>query len=508
MSVDLQLNFPRGSSKGSAVGPSARFQTSDSLVKTPSLQFQSSNEEGRLFLGVVGGNSEEARLSDGRMARHVMGGTPIGIPDDRHIITIAGSRSGKGRSGIVPNLITYPGSILAIDPKGDLARFTADWRADKLEHKVVVLDPFGTAGDVTQRHGGSFNPLSILTEDSLTLIEDAGLISDAIVVSSPDSKDPHWDESAKQFLEGVILHVATFHKYVGERNLVTVYELLMGSSSDLKEEMALNSGADFAVMTLATQFYDKAENERSSVLSTLRRHIRFLGYTQMRKVLSDHSFDLRELKTSEVTVYLSLPALRMGTCARWLRLFVNLTLAALEQERCKPRHPVLMCLDEFAALGTMKTIEDAAGQIAGLGCKLWPILQDLGQLKALYKDRWETFMGNAGVLQFFGNSDLFTLDWISKRLGTTVIQTVNRNDPGYHEKAARGVSGESFNESVHSLMTPEEVSRFFGRDDPLLRQLIIRPTWLPMVLQRVFYDKHELFKQYRDYMYENTRETE
>jgi len=507
MPDDLHLNFPRGSSSGSSVGPSARFQSSDSLVKTPSLQFQPDNQEGRLFLGVVGGTPHETRLPDGRMSRHVMGGMPIGVPDDRHIITIAGSRSGKGRSGIIPNLITYPGSVLAIDPKGDLARFTADWRAD-LGHKVVVLDPFGTAGDVTERHGGSFNPLSILTEDSLTLIEDAGLISDAIVVSSPDSKDPHWDESAKQFLEGVILHVATYQKHAGERNLVTVYELLMGNSFDLKEEMQLNTGADFAVMTLAAQFYDKAENERSSVLSTLRRHIRFLGYTQIRSVLSSHNFNLRELKTSKVTVYLSLPALRMGTCARWLRLFVNLTLAALEQERSAPPYPVLMCLDEFAALGTMKTIEDAAGQIAGLGCKLWPILQDLGQLKSLYKDRWETFMGNAGVLQFFGNSDMFTLDWISRRLGETTIQTTSQSSPGYDQRSKEGNTGQSHAEQVHRLMTPEEISRFFGRDDVLLRQLIIRPTWSPMVLQRVFYDKHQLFEEYRRYMNSITNDPE
>ena len=84
--------------------------------------------------------------------------------------------------------------------------------------------------------------------------------------------------------------------------------------------------------------------------------------------------------------------------------------------------PVLFILDEFASLGHMRQIEDAAGQIASYGVKLWPILQDLGQLKALYKERWETFMGNAGVLQFFGNNDLTTLEWISKRLGATTIE--------------------------------------------------------------------------------------
>ena len=128
-----------------------------------------------------------------------------------------------------------------------------------------------------------------------------------------------------------------------------------------------------------------------------------------------------------MTVYLCLPGRHMGTCGRWLRLFVNLALQAMEQTPGYPAAgcPVLFVLDEFASLGHMRQIEDAAGQIAGYGVKLWPILQDLGQLKALYKERWETFMGNAGILQFFGNNDLTTLEWISKRLGTTTIEQVS-----------------------------------------------------------------------------------
>jgi type IV secretion system protein VirD4 len=503
MQTSLQADFPRGTDQGSSIGPSAGFESSANIAQTSSLQFDPANKDGRLFLGVIGAEIHKQRLADGRVERHALGGQVIGVPDDRHIITIAGSRAGKGRSVLIPNLITYPGSILAIDPKGDLASLTADWRADMLGQKVVVLDPFGVAGDISERHGGAFNPLSILNEDSPTLIEDAGLIADSLVVPSPGAKDPHWDESAKQFLEGVILHVATSPAYAGKRDLVSVYHATMDCGDDLKNAMAENSAADFAVLELASNFFDKGDVERSGVLSSLRRHTRFLGYGPIQKVLSGHSFDLRQLKTENMTVYLSLPALRMGTCARWLRLFVNLTLAALEVERAKPAYPVLMCLDEFAVLGTLKTLEDAAGQIAGLGCKLWPVLQDLGQLQALYEKRWETFIGNAGVLQFFGNSDMQTLEWISKRLGDTTIQTTSKNQPGYDQRAREGVTGQSYNQSVHRLMTPEEISRFFGRDDKYLRQLIIRPTWSPMVLQRAYYDKHELFAGYRKYMNTN-----
>jgi type IV secretion system protein VirD4 len=501
MTGDIHSEFPRGSiDSGVASGPSAAFEPAAHIAQTASLQFGIPNDEGRVFLGVIGSTVEKNRLPDGRIERHAFGGCAIGVPDDRHIITIAGSRAGKGRSAIVPNLITYPGSVLAIDPKGELAAITADWRAEVLNQRVFVLDPFGVAGRVTEDHGGAFNPLTILTPDSPSLIEDAGLIADALIMPAPGAKDPHWDESAKQFLEGVILHVATAPAYEGRRDLVSVYECLMEGFAGLKDEMADNPAADFAVLSLASHFFDKADNERSGVLSTLRRHIRFLGYSQMKKVLRGHSFDLRDLKTGRVTIYLSLPAMRMGTCSRWLRLFVNLALAAFEMERRRPAHPVLLCLDEFATLGPMKTLEDAAGQIAGLGCKLWPILQDLGQLEALYEKRWETFLGNAGVLQFFGNSDLRTLEWISKRLGQTTIQTTSQNQPGYDARTQQGVTGQSFSQSVHPLMTAEEISRFFGRDDKLLRQLVIRPTWSPMVLQRAYYDKHELFASYRRFM--------
>ena len=69
-------------------------------------------------------------------------GRGIGSMDNRHILTIAGSRGGKGRSLIIPNMLMYEGSVLAIDPKGELARITSRARAE-MGQRVIVLDPFG-----------------------------------------------------------------------------------------------------------------------------------------------------------------------------------------------------------------------------------------------------------------------------------------------------------------------------------------------------------------------------
>ena len=123
------------------------------------------------------------------------------------------------------------------------------------------------------------------------------------------------------------------------------------------------------------------------------------------------------------------------------------------------------------------------------------MLQDLAQLKALYEARWETFLGNAGIVQFFGNNDLTTLEWISKRLGKTTIEAVTKSDQTAKEVRAGGV-GEMRRSEQHELVTLDEAGRFFGRADPHLRQLVIHAGEEEpfLVLQRAYYDTHELFK--------------
>ena len=224
------------------------------------------------------------------------------------------------------------------------------------------------------------------------------------------------------------------------------------------------------------------------MLSTTRRHTKFLDFRAMARVLNGHDFDLSALKAAPqgMTVYLCLPANRMARCSRWLRVFINLLLDAMEREKAKPAVPVLACLDEFPVLGHMKQLEDAAGQIASFGVKLWVVLQDWGQGKALYKERWETFAGNAGILQFFGNNDLMTTEYVSKRLGKTVVKVTREGEAATDQKAT-GITGRSESLEQYDLLTPDEVSRQFARSDRLKRQLVVWAGYNPLMLQRVEY---------------------
>jgi len=489
----LLSDFPRGvpgTTPDAFRPPAAQFAHPVSILESSALK----HVPGKLFLGVVGAEIESQRRSNGSLERYAVGGSAVGVSDDRHVITVAGSRAGKGRAVIVPNMLSYTGSIVATDPKGELATLTASHRKEKLGQDVHVLDPFQVVEGPAADFRASFNPLSILQVKSRTLIEDAGLIADALIIKS--GHEEHWDESARDLITGLILRIVTSRE-PERRNLIELRYVLR-SDIRLNAELLIMAKSPLVkgVMAgLAESFMNKPDNERGSVLSNARRHTAFLDFTSMSDVLTDHDFDLEELKSGRVTLYLCLPAMRMGTCNRWLRLFINLTLAAMEVSgHERPDTPVLLCLDEFATLGHMKTVEDAAGQIAGFGVKLWPIIQDLGQLETLYEKRWQTFMANAGVLQFFGNSDLTTLEWISKRLGRTAIRSLQQSEVGYQQQREAGIEGRSWSTEVHDLLTVDEIAQFFGRDDSQLRQLVIWAGRDPLVLQRAFYDKHERFR--------------
>ena len=473
--------------------PQARWTGLEDIYDSAALRFDPDNPGERVLLGAL----------DDRL---------IGIADNRHGITFAGSRAGKSVT-LTSNLLFYRGSVLATDPKGELARLTAA-RREALGQKVYVLDPFNYAPERIGHLRARYNPLSVLRTDSPTLIEDANLIADAIVVPAPQSKDPHWDESARDFIEGLILHVITSPDHEGARNLVTVRELIQRvredeSSADDEDEYlfvleramlenALRLQGDpktadigLAIEGSARSFYEKADRERDSALSTIRRHTKFLDYPALRNALSGHDFDLADLKRDPagVTVYLCFPATRIDMAGRWLRIFINQLLDAMEREKAATAAPVLACLDEFPVLGYMRQLENAVGQIASFGVKLWVIVQDFSQIKALYGERAESFIANAGFIQCFGITDIATAEYVSRMLGKTPVE-ITREGEVSPEQAAQGLTGKSSVIELHDLLTADEITRQFARSDPDRKQLVIWAGVDPLIVQRVeWFDK-------------------
>jgi type IV secretory pathway TraG/TraD family ATPase VirD4 len=390
---------------------------------------------------------------------------PLGLDDDRHFVTIAGSRSGKGTSAIIPNLCLYPGPLVCLDPKGENASRTAIRRGagneycEGLKQEVFVLDPFGVA-DVPDELRAGFNPLAVLDPDSSLVVEDAALMAEGLIVAT-NSKDAHWDDSARDFIKGLILHLIatrerptlfTLRHFLtqGDREGWEAAKAACADSEALarfKEDCpspfwylidAMQDNPAFAGViagaagTLATA----GKDERGSILSTARRNTAFLDSIspRFRETLegTGRTFapDVFKQSLRGASLFLCLPAERMGTHGRWLRLMIGLLLERAYRDLSPPKcgAPVLFLLEEFYSLGHMPVIEKAAGYAAGFFIKLWAILQDIQQLKALYPQSWQTFLANAGAMQVFGVSDEDTTSYVSKILGETEVirHTVNR----------------------------------------------------------------------------------
>jgi len=230
----------------------------------------------------------------------------------------------------------------------------------------------------------------------------------------------------------------------------------------------------------------KEEKLLSNVLATVQSHTNMLDSPRIRESLSGSDLRFDDLKIAATTIYLILPADRLDTYGRWLRLLVQQALVVNARNiDVKPERPILFLLDEMAALGRLAMVEQAYGLMAGFGMQLWGIVQDLSQLKRLYGDGWETFVGNSGVLQYFGSRDRMTAEYFSALCGVTTVWNISTAI-----SHATGGDSESTTTSAtqRSLAFPDELMTMRGE-----RQLLLVESGYPIkAIKRPWFNDPEL----------------
>ena len=387
-----------------------------------------------------------------------------------HLITLAPTRAGKGVGTVIPNLLATERSVLVIDPKGENAQIAGEAR--RRFGTVHVLDPFEVSGHPS----AAYNPLDRLTSDSLDLGEDAASLTEALVMDPPGQvTEAHWNEEAKAILGGLIMFCVC-HEDRDRRSLATVREYLTLPPEKLRALLELMQDSDEAgglIARAANRFLGKADREAASVLSNAQRHTHFLDSPRIAKCLARSDFAFSDLRHRITSVFLVLPPNRMDAYSRWLRLLVSQALQDIARDAERPqgasegrserlKAPALFLLDEFAALGRLEAVERAMGLMAGYGLQLWPILQDMSQLKDLYGERAGTFIANAGVQQVFGVNDFETAKWLSQMIG--------QETAGFQTDSFKPGDGPSFSNNLtgRDLLTPDEIMQL-PPDRQLLR---------------------------------------
>ncbi|WP_428429472.1 type IV secretory system conjugative DNA transfer family protein [Pararhizobium sp.] len=396
-----------------------------------------------------------------------------------HLLTMAPTRTGKGVGTIIPNLLTAERSVICIDPKGENARITG--RAREQFGPVHILDPFG----VTDQRSAAFNPLDMLDPDGLDVAEDANTLADALVFDEPGTAgDAHWNEEAKALIAGLILKIAVAES-PERRHLGTLREYLTLAPERFSVLLAKMQDMDEAnglIARAANRQLGKSDREAAGVLSAAQRHTHFLDSPRMTAVLGRSDFRFSDLKHNNITVLMVLPPDRLSTYSRWLRLLITQSLTDMARDPTSPARPILYLLDEFAALGHLAPIERAMGLMAGYGVQLWPILQDINQLRATYGKRAGTFLSNAAVLQVFGVNDVETAELITRSIGKTDAQYVTRS-------WSEGKSSSSEHISARDLINADEIMRL-----PEDRMILLRQGQRPAWVQKLKYYADPEFK--------------
>jgi type IV secretion system protein VirD4 len=392
-------------------------------------------------------------------------GKKIPYQGERHLILFGPNGTGKGTRFLIPNLLTITDrSIVVIDPKGELAAVTADYR--RTVSDVVMLNPFNMLG----LGSAGFNPLAALDLESPYFYDEAAALGEALI--KLEGKDPHWTESAQGLIVALIMwekqrkgkkaNLENVREMLTERDRFENYTGDDGKKLELPTAglrftaTQMTNDGGYEIASLASRFAGRDTNELASIRSTGDTQTRWLLSKPMRDDLKKPGVDFRKLKDKPTTVYVILPAERMRTHSTWLRLVVVSALRALYRPGGLR---TLFLIDEMPALGHLGPLEDAFGLVRGYNVQIAGICQDLAQLKALYNERWESFLANAGVVQGFAPNDLTTADWMSRRAGLTTLIASNTSENVSPATGQRN-EGTSWNQVGRALYLPHQLMGF------------------------------------------------
>lgn len=385
------------------------------------------------YLPTFDGNGERAR-------------EPLWFQGEGHLLTVAPTGSGKGQRFILRTLLEFEGPAIVFDPKGENYKSTA-WRRN-LFGQVFKWAPGEPDSDC-------YNPL-----DRVRGWDDARLLAELLII--PQSKEPFWDEAARDLLTGLIFYVVR-SKPPGHRNMREVGRLLAMSAADLDNMVEeLQAADDERLRELGNIIETQSVELRASIATTLRTQLAIWRSDDVAAVTSTSTpgwsvedilvrdnisvtFAAKEgrapgwhqredggvTRGSAATVYLVVSPERMASMRSVLRVLLGQHLGEAirvrrildegnaEDENLPKKYPdwpMMFYLDELPQLGYMRIIEDAVAITRSYRIRLWLFTQDMAQLEEVYP-KWRSLIANCRCQIYFRPNDKTTADHIAERLG-------------------------------------------------------------------------------------------
>jgi type IV secretion system protein VirD4 len=381
-----------------------------------------------------------------------------------HVLCFAPTRSGKGVGLVVPSLLTWPGSAIVHDIKGENWQLTAGFRAQ--HGRVLLFDP-------TNPKSSAYNPL-LEVRRGVWEVRDVQNIADILV--DPEGsleKRNHWEKTSHALLVGAILHVLYAE---ADKTLAGVAAFLSDPKRPI--ESTLNAmmttahlgeaGPHPVIASAARELLNKSDNERSGVLSTAMSFLGLYRDPVVAEVTRRCDWRIADIVTAKqpTTLYLVVPPSDINRTKPLIRLILNQVGRRLTEDlQAKAgRHRLLLMLDEFPALGRLDFFESALAFMAGYGLKAFLIAQSLNQIEKAYGAN-NSILDNCHVRVSFATNDERTAKRVSDALGTATEMKAMKNYAGSRLSPWLGHLMVSRSETARPLLTPGEIMQLPPTDE-------------------------------------------
>lgn len=381
-----------------------------------------------------------------------------------HVLCFAPTRSGKGVGLVVPSLLTWPGSAIVHDIKGENWQLTAGFRA--LHGRVLLFDP-------TNAKSSAYNPLLEVRRGEWE-VRDVQNIADILVdpEGSLDKRN-HWEKTSHALLVGAILHVLYAE---ADKTLAGVAAFLSDPKRPIESTLAAmmktahlgEAGVHPVVASAARELLNKSDNERSGVLSTAMSFLGLYRDPVVAEVTRRCDWRIAHVVGGKqpATLYLVVPPSDINRTKPLIRLILNQIGRRLTEDLQARggRHRLLLMLDEFPALGRLDFFESALAFMAGYGLKSFLIAQSLNQIEKAYGPN-NSILDNCHVRVSFATNDERTAKRVSDALGTATEMKAMKNYAGHRLSPWLGHLMVSRSETARPLLTPGEIMQLPPTDE-------------------------------------------
>ncbi|MBZ9775149.1 conjugal transfer protein TraG [Mesorhizobium sp. CO1-1-8] len=381
-----------------------------------------------------------------------------------HVLCFAPTRSGKGVGLVVPSLLTWPGSAIVHDIKGENWQLTAGFRA--VHGRVLLFDP-------TNSRSSAYNPLLEVRRGEWE-VRDVQNIADILV--DPEGsleKRNHWEKTSHALLVGAILHVLYAEK---DKTLAGVAAFLSDPKRPIETTLAAmmktphlgEAGPHPVIASAARELLNKSDNERSGVLSTAMSFLGLYRDPVVAEVTKRCDWRISDIVGGKqpATLYLVVPPSDINRTKPLIRLILNQIGRRLTEDlhAITGRHRLLLMLDEFPALGRLDFFESALAFMAGYGLKSFLIAQSLNQIEKAYGPN-NSILDNCHVRVSFATNDERTAKRVSDALGTATEMRAMKNYAGHRLSPWLGHLMVSRQETARQLLTPGEIMQLTPTDE-------------------------------------------